>query len=269
MSRLAEVRAVMRNCLLCHHHCGVDRSSGQRGRCQAGEEVHYFSAQMEATDEMDFVPSYEIALGGCDLRCVFCNTARESWNAKGGLKFEIHTMEGKILRAIEEGARSVMVLGGEPTIHLPAVLQIASVVPDEVPLIYKTNGHFSTSAQALLEGVPDIWLVDYKFGNDDCARRLAGVEHYSFILKENLQWCASQGRLVIRHLLMPGHEICCWEPVAAWISEYLPGVAVSLRTGFWPLFGNKKYGELGRVTTGDEQSQAHETARRFGLTLIR
>ena len=33
---------------------------------------------------------------------------------------------------------------------------------------------------------------------------------------------------------MPGHLECCWEPVAEWLGNELPAVAVSLRGGFWP-----------------------------------
>ena len=40
----------------------------------------------------------------------------------------------------------------------------------------------------LLDGMFDVWLADYKFGNDACAQRLAKVPDYVRVVRENLLW---------------------------------------------------------------------------------
>src|SRR5436189_156087 len=75
--------------------------------------------------------------------------------------------------ALDLGARTIMILGGEPTIHLPAALDIVAALPDDARLVWKTNAHASAQARALLDGLFDLWLADYKFGNDLCAQRLS------------------------------------------------------------------------------------------------
>lgn len=99
-------------------------------------------------------------------------------------------------------------------------------------LVWKTNAHASAQARELLDGMFDVWLADYKFGNDSCARRLAKVPNYNRIVRENLVWANHHCELIVRHLLMPHHVECCWRPVAKWLAENLPGVKVNLRSGF-------------------------------------
>ena len=50
--------------------------------------------------------------------------------------------------------------------------------PDLPPIVWKSDFHGTREAFALLDGVVDVYLADFKFGNDSCARRIAGVENY-------------------------------------------------------------------------------------------
>jgi len=170
--------------------------------------------------------------------------------------------------ALAVKARTVMILGGEPTIHLPAALEIAAAMPSSAKLVWKTNAHGSQQARELLEGVFDVWLADYKFGNDACAQRLAKVWDYSRIVRENLLWAESHTELIVRHLLMTGHVDCCWRPVAEWLASNLPAVKVSLRTGFWPGWHSARHRELRVTVPRNESEQALEIARELGLNMI-
>src|SRR5918996_476014 len=98
--------------------------------------------------------------------------------ASRGHGFEARTMAARACRALDEGARTVMVLGGEPTIHLPAALEFVAELPETARLVWKTNAHGSAEARELLDGMFDVWLADFKFGNDECALRLAKVPDY-------------------------------------------------------------------------------------------
>lgn len=267
--RVTLARSALARCNLCSHHCGVDRLSGPAGRCHAGPLARVFSAQTEVSDEIALGPTFAIAFSGCDLRCDFCITGRESWDARAGEPFDAAALSARASAALASGASSVMFLGGEPTVHLPAALDLASRLPDEATLIWKTNAHASPGARALLDGIFDVWLPDFKFGNDACARRLARVENYSAIVRENILWAAERHRVIVRHLLMPGHVECCWRPVAAWLSANLPGVEVSLRESFWPAWNSRRHTELGGPCVSGEIKLARAIAADHGLNLIR
>ena len=82
--RAAAARAALADCRLCAHDCGVNRLAGATGLCHAGAEARFFSAQIEVSDELELIPTFAIALSGCDLRCDFCITGGPSWNPRAG-----------------------------------------------------------------------------------------------------------------------------------------------------------------------------------------
>jgi putative pyruvate formate lyase activating enzyme len=141
-------------------------------------------------------------------------------------------------------------------------------LPDTARVIWKTNAHGSAEARALLDGMFDVWLADFKFGNDECARRLAKAPNYVLIVKENLLWANAHSELIVRHLLMPGHIDCCWRPVAEWLAAELPGVKVNLRSGFWPAWHAARHPELRGTVSSDETRRALQIAKTSRLNLI-
>jgi len=283
--RAQRAHALLADCHLCAHDCGVNRLVGERGLCHAGAETRFFSAQTEVTDELELIPTFAIAMSGCDMRCDFCITGASSWNPRSGDALVATRGQGvpptslrrgvaatqlaaKARAALRNGARTVMVMGGEPTIHLPAALELVSLLPDTAKLVWKTNAHGSAQARELLDGMFDVWLTDFKFGNDACAQRLSKTPDYVRIVRENLFWAAEHSELIVRHLLMPGHVDCCWRPVAEWLAENLPGVKVNLRSGFWPAWHAARHAELRRAVSTQESDRAFARARAFHLNLI-
>ena len=302
-------RAMLADCHLCEHHCGVNRLAGEPGLCHAGAETRIFMAQTEVSDELELIPTFAIALSGCDLRCDFCITGGPSWNPRAGelvvaaprrrkgdsdapvaargdgaastlLRRGVATtlqtrrvsslewLVRQAKQALANGARTVMILGGEPTIHLPTVLEIVAALPDDAKLVWKTNAHGSAQARELLDGMFDVWLADFKFGNDACARRLAKVPDYVRVVRENLLWANEHSELIVRHLLMPGHVECCWQPAAEWLAAALPGVKVNLRSGFWPAWQAARHPELRGTVSTPESDRAVDLARCLGLNLV-
>src|SRR3954471_7010715 len=184
--RLPLAHSALRSCRLCAHECGVNRLAGELGKCRAGAVPRCFSAQIDLAEEAMLTPTFAIALSGCDLRCGFCITRSESWNPKAGEMLAAESLAHAARNALAHGANSVMILGGEPTIHLPFVLEWLAHMPDSAALAWKTNAHLSRQARELLGGLFDVWVADYKFGNDECATQLAGVSAYTRTVRANL-----------------------------------------------------------------------------------
>ena len=267
--RAEAARAALADCKLCAHECGVNRLAGTAGLCHAGTDTRVFSAQVEVSDELELIPTFAIALSGCDLRCDFCITGGPSWNPRLGEALSVETIADRARTALARGVRTVMILGGEPTVHLHTALEIVAALPDDATLVWKTNAHGSASARELLDGMFDVWLADYKFGNDACAQRLAKVSDYNRVIRENLIWANGHSELIVRHLLMPGHVECCWRPVAEWLAENLPGVKVNLRSGFWPAWHAARHGELRGTVSKNETQAAWQIARECNMNLIK
>ena len=267
-SRVKAARVALGRCELCEHRCGVNRLAGEVGLCRAGIHPRVHMVQVEVADELELIPTFAVALSGCDMRCSFCITGAQSWNPKAGVELTPQEVAGRAEVALADGARTIMILGGEPTIHLPYVLEIVAALPDSAKLVWKTNAFGAETSRALLYGLFDVWCADYKFGNDACAERLSQTPDYIAAVQRNLLWAAGQSDLIVRHLLMPGHVDCCWSPVAAWLGREMPGVKVNLRSGFWPAWQAHRHAELRGSTTRREVDRAQDIAAEWHLNLI-
>jgi putative pyruvate formate lyase activating enzyme len=267
--RFEIARAALARCELCSHRCGVNRLLRPAGVCNAWHVPRIFSAQVEVGDELELIPSFAIALSGCNMRCNFCITGDESWHASRGRTVDTIALARAATRALESGAaRSVLILGGEPTVHLPWLLELVSQLPGDARLILKTNGLSTPEARALLAGLFDVWLVDFKFGDDRCAGELARTAGYCASVRDTLKWAESDAELIVRHLLMPGHVDCCWRAVAAWLSRHMPKTKVSLRFGYWPAWKALRMPGMNRPICNKEQELALTVAHDLGLRLI-
>lgn len=266
--RAARARQGLADCRFCAHDCGVNRLGGELGLCKAGAQPHVHLAQIEMGEELELIPTFAVAFSGCDLRCAFCITGAQSWNPQAGETISPVELARRAEAALAAGVRTVTILGGEPTIHLPFLLEFVAAMPDDARLVLKTNGYGSALSRELLRGLFDVWCVDYKFGNDACAERLACVPNYSAVVRENLLWAARETDLIVRHLLMPGHLECCWRPIAAWLGTHLPGAKVSLRTGFWPGWQAHRHSELNRPLSIRETDRARDVAAEWALNLV-
>ncbi|HEY7091298.1 MAG TPA: radical SAM protein [Tepidisphaeraceae bacterium] len=227
-----------------------------------------FRHRVEYGDELELVPSHQFYLSGCDLRCAFCVAELDSFDPRRGIELTSDYFNEAVAWGIEHGARNIQWIGGEPTIHLPAILEVMSRCPQLPPVVWKSDFHGTVESFSLLEGVVDTYVADFKFGNDGCAQRLAGVKNYMRIVTRNLKLAAGQGRLIVRHLLLPGHADCCLRPIVRWIQEELPDVPFSLRDGYLPAWRAQRYVELRLPLGRTEIRSAQQIVAEAGLAVI-
>jgi putative pyruvate formate lyase activating enzyme len=247
-------------CNLCEHRCAADRSRRPAGRCHAGPQPRVFCEALECGEEPEFSPAYAISLSGCNLRCAFCITGRDSWDAARGEDAGAEEVAARALAAVAAGARSIVVLGGEPTIFLPWIEDLARrLAPAAAPLALKTNLFCTPEALDRALGVFDVVIADFKFGSDACAGRLGGYGGYVDVVRRNLLAARERRRTIVRHLVMPGHLECCARPVVRWVRA-AGGLELSLRDHFVPAWRAAGAG-LGRTTSAEESATAEELLR--------
>ena len=267
-SRLARARRHYRACSLCEHRCGVDRSRGERGPCRAGTVPRVFKHRVELGEEAELIPSHLFYLSGCDLRCRFCIAEADAFDPRRGRPLTTDFFHEAVATGKAQGARTIQWVGGEPTIHLPAILDVMSECGDLPPVVWKSDFHATPEALALLEGSVDVYLADFKFGDDVCAGRIAGVANYLAIVTRNLKIAAAQGDLIVRHLILPGHFDCCLRPIVGWLRANLPGVKFSLRDGYLPSWQARHDPDLARPLARDEARRARDLAVHADLRLV-
>jgi putative pyruvate formate lyase activating enzyme len=246
----------------------VNRARGERGVCKAGNTARVFRHRVEYGEELELIPSHLFYLSGCDLRCAFCIAEANAFDPGRGCELTSEFLSAAIAWGLTQGARNLQWVGGEPTIHLPAILRVMADCESLPPIVWKSDFYGTREAWALLDGIVDTYVADFKFGNDACARRIAGVENYVGIVTRNLGIAAAQGNLIVRHLLLPGHFDCCFTPVAMWLREHLPQVKFSLRDGYLPKWRARQFAELGGRLPCDAGRRAEAFARTLGLNVI-
>ncbi len=256
------------SCVLCEHRCGVNRLNGEHGYCKAGAEARVFRQRVESGEELELIPSHLFYLSGCDLRCAFCIAESNAFDPSRGVPLTRDLFQKAIPWGKEQGARNIQWVGGEPTIHLPAILEAMSECSDLPPVVWKSDFYGTPAAFKLLDGIVDVYLADFKFGNDHCAERIARVSNYSAVVTRNLRLAAAAGDLIVRHLLLPGHFECCFRPVAAWLRDHLPRVKFSIRDGYLPKWRAVHMPDLGRRLDRESARQAHALAQEYGLNVV-
>ena len=122
IGRHDEAALSYRHCLLCERLCEVDRIDGDQGDCGAGTEARVYRHRVEYGEEIELVPSHLFYLSGCNLRCAFCIAEHNAIDSRRGRPLTAPFFQDAIAWGRQQGATNVQWVGGEPTIHLAAIL---------------------------------------------------------------------------------------------------------------------------------------------------
>ncbi|MGM0574618.1 MAG: radical SAM protein [Myxococcota bacterium] len=244
----------------------MDRLAGDRGYCGLGAEGRVYKEYLHLGEERRLVPSHTVYLTGCSMRCAFCSDLGPVRRPEAhGVALSPRALAARIAKRRAQGARNVNFVGGVPDVNLLYALRTLAHCPPDTHVVWNTNLWTTEAVIRQLEGVVGTWLVDHKFGSDRCALELAGVRGYTDRLERLLPMAASTGRLVVRHLLMPGHLECCTRPVLEWLGRHLPDAGVNLMTGYQPFHLAGRAGPLGGPVSGEERAEAVSLLGHVGL----
>jgi len=264
-ARLEAAQRLLRRCGMCELHCNVDRGSGERGRCGLSDASLVYKTYLSGNEEAELWPALRVFLGGCNLRCQFCDEAPDAFRTDLGRRVTPAQLGAELSQAVQRGVKTISLLGGEPTIHAHTILALAAAAPRRLPLALNTNMYTTPIVLDLLDGVVDWYLADFKFGNDACARRIADIPNYTAIVRRNLRLATARANVIVRHVLLPGHLECCFRPIVDWLDESLPGTRFQLYPGYVPCGVGGDDPVLGRLNTPDEVRAAEAYLRKTSL----
>nr|MDO8117509.1 4Fe-4S cluster-binding domain-containing protein [Candidatus Sigynarchaeota archaeon] len=238
--KIALARRMLRACEFCEVACGVNRTEGEKGSCRVSDGAHVGSAFLHYGEEQRIIPSGTIFFAGCNFKCVFCQNNDLSTDPGAGEAVDALKLAHVAGVLSKEGAKNINYVGGDPTPDLHVILESMKYQDNPVAQLWNSNFYNGHRAVGLLLDAIDIWLPDFKFGNDTCAKRLSGIDNYWNVLTRNLKrvhddmvapgWAS----LVIRHLVLPNHVECCSKPILTWISENLPCAMVNIMGQYRP-----------------------------------
>ena len=179
--RAREAVERLRECRLCPRECGVNRLEGEQGFCQTERRAMVSSAGPHFGEESPLVGSHgsgTIFFSSCNLLCSFCQNYDIS-HLREGAEVEPGTLAGAMLQLARGGCHNINFV--TPSHVVPQILE--ALIPAvegglSVPLVYNTGGYDSVETLKLLDGVFDTYMPDFKFWDNEWAKRFCLADDY-------------------------------------------------------------------------------------------
>jgi len=258
---------ILTNCHFCERKCGFDRTKGREGYCKCGTGITVSNMFQHMGEEPELVPSGTVFTLGCTMRCKHCqNWTISQWLDEG----EAYTPQN-LAKAAEHlrisGCRNINLVGGEPTPWLAQWLETFRHVNINVPVVWNSNSYYSEETAKLLAGFADIYLLDFKYGTNECAERISDAPHYWEACTRSHLYGKKYGELIVRVLVLPEHLDCCTKPTLNWIAQNLgPVTRTNVMFQYRPEWRAFEIEELKRRLTKEEMIKAVRFAKEAGLT---
>lgn len=255
-------------CNLCPRKCGTDREKFT-GFCGVNNTIKVAKASLHFGEEpcisgIDQTSgSGTIFFSGCQLKCVFCQNSKISYDCFGE-EITITRLSEIFLELQQKGANNINLVSA--TQYVPQIIKALDLVKPKlnIPIVYNSSGYEEISTLKMLDGYIDIYLPDLKYYDDDISKRYSNASNYFSIASKAIEFMFNQvGKiklnengilqkgLVIRHLILPKYYKDSIK-IMEYISQTfkLDEIYVSVMSQYTPEFIPKdvteKYTEINR-----------------------
>ena len=273
---------MLRECSVCPHQCGVNRLEDKTGYCKTGRYAvvaDYFPHRGEEKPIRGKRGSGTVFFSYCNMRCVYCQNYTISHLGEGQ-RLKPEELAEVFLRLQRLGCHNINLVS--PSHVVPQILEALYIAVNRglrLPIVYNTSSYDSVETLRLLEGIVDIYLADFKYGDSQTGKKYSKVKDYYEkalqAIKEmhrqvgdlqlNEEGVAVRG-VLIRHLILP-NGIANTERVLEDIRAISSRMAVNLMDQYTPYYKAFDYPELSRRIYPAEFKKALELAQDLMLVL--
>lgn len=268
------------SCSLCPRNCRIDRTNSQIGFCGMSDEIQVARASLHMWEEPCISGekgSGTVFFTGCNLKCVFCQNSEIAIGQKGKTVSPEQLAE-LFLMLQEKGAHNINLV--TPSHYIPGIIKALTLSKNQgltLPIVYNTSGYDSVASLALLNGLVDIYLPDFKYVSGTLSKRYSHAEDYfavaSAALAEMYHQVGDplfhnsllQKGIVVRHLVLPG----CTDDSKAVIrylhETYGERIFISIMNQYTPLPHVAAYSEINRRLTEAEYDDVVDFAIDLGV----
>jgi putative pyruvate formate lyase activating enzyme len=253
--RVENAEKILESCTICPRNCLINRTKNELGVCQSG----YLPIVSSFTPHFGEEPvlsgtngAGNIFFGNCNLKCVFCQNHEisQNWKVESVKDVSFERLADIMISLQNKGCHNIGLVS--PTHFSAQILKSIYIAIEKglhLPIIYNSNGYDSVEILKLYEGIIDIYLPDFKYGNDEYAKKYSKAEGYfekaGLAIKEMYRQLGSglifesnvivKG-LIIRHLVLP-NDLAETENVFKYIAKELsPDVYLSVMSQYYPVF---------------------------------
>ena len=290
--RVAAAQEELKSCCACPRNCGINRLANETKFCRTGRYARVSSAGPHLGEEdclRGWRGSGTIFFAYCNLRCVFC----QNWDISQeghGCEVDASRIAKLMLSLQEHGCHNINLVTPEHVVpQAVEALVIAIQSGLTLPIVYNTSAYDAVSSLALMDGLVDIYMPDFKFWSRRSSARLLKAKDYPDRAREAIRemhrqvgdlhltpdGLACRGVLV-RHLVMPGlldetREIFRFladvsrDTFVNIMGQYHPDHEVDTRSDAGGNAGSVRHAEINRCPTPSELAAAYEAAHAAGL----
>ncbi|UCC73195.1 MAG: radical SAM protein [Gemmatimonadota bacterium] len=282
--------AGLADCRACPRDCRVNRLEDKWSACKTGRYAVVSSCFPHFGEEdplRGWNGSGTIFFSHCNLRCVFCQNYDISQAVRPGAArpgSPPEDLAAMMLSLQQLGCHNINFVTPEHVV--PQVLEALALAVDAgltLPIVYNTSAYDSMESLALLDGVIDIYMPDFKFWSRELSEKYLKAENYPGAaraaiaemhrqvgpLQIDANGVATRG-VLLRHLVMPG-QLDETRAILGWIaSELGTRTYINLMDQYRPAgrVCAEHYPEINRRLSASEFSQAHQIAAELGLTRL-
>ena len=207
-----------KDCTLCPRKCHVNRYQN-KGFCKLSNKVKLSLAKPFFYEEPPISGengSGTIFFTGCNLRCVFCQNIEISKYMKG-VNVSIKRLSEIMLELQEKKVHNINLV--TPTMFVPSIIKAIKLAKKnglKIPIVYNSSGYENVETIKMLNGYIDIYLPDFKYFNNDLAKKYSNVNNYvenaQASLKEMVRQtgnCSFDNHgimkkgVIVRHMMLP------------------------------------------------------------------
>lgn len=277
-------RNIIKKCTGCPGNCFADRTNGEFGICQSGDKPIVSSYTPHFGEEPVLSGTNgvgNIFFGNCNLRCDYCQNFVISQNPKVEINNEVSVdrLSDIMLELLNMNCHNIGLVS--PTHFAVPILKAIKQASDKglnLPIIYNSNGYDSIEILKLYKDVVDIYLPDFKYGNNAYGRRYSKAPDYfdnvKLAIREMYEQLGSElvyengvvvRGLIIRHLVLP-NGLAETEEVFKFMSRELdPKIHISVMAQYYPTNRVSKNILLDRKITQTEYVRVLELLEKYNL----
>ena len=271
---------LLEKCTICPHNCGINRTNNQIGRCKSKDTVKialYSTHNFEEPCISGKKGSGTVFFSNFNMNCVFCQNYEISQQGKGK-EITIEELAEIFIKQQEKDVENINLV--TPTSYVPQIIEAIKIARNKglkLPIVYNTNGYEKVETLKMLEGYVDIYLPDFKYSDNELAKRLSKVDNYFEIATQALTEMYKQtGKavfddrgimqkgMIIRHLGLP-NQILNSRRVLKWINENMHDVYVSVMAQYFPTYKAKDIEDINRKLSKEEYEQIENYLYRLDL----
>ena len=271
-------------CTLCPRRCGVNRLSGETGVCRTGRLASVSSFNAHFGEEAPLVGergSGTLFFAHCNLLCLFCQNFEISHQGIGR-EVTDERLAGIMLGLQRQGCHNInFVTPSHVVPQILAALEIAAARGLTVPLVFNSGGYDLPETLALLDGVIDIYMPDFKFWDPEIARTTCEAPDYPEAARQALvemhrqvgdleigEGGIARRGLLVRHLVMPAGMAGTREVMRFIARRISPRTYVNVMSQYRPCGRAQEVAGLETALSPAEYRRAVEEAAEEGITRL-